>query len=34
MLKTDIYRIEIDGKWTLKILHEFPYAYTQTYSFL
>ena len=34
MPKTDPYRIEIDGKWTLNDLHEFPYAYTQAYSFL
>ena len=34
MPNIDSYRIEIDGQWTLNDLHEFPYAYTQAYSFL
>jgi hypothetical protein len=34
MANIDSYRIEIDGEWTLNDLHEFPYAYTQAYSFL
>jgi hypothetical protein len=34
MPKIASYRIEIDGEWTLNDLHEFPYAYTQAYSFL
>ena len=34
MPQIEPYRIAIDGKWSLNDLHEFPYAYTQAYSFL
>ena len=34
MPETNPYRIEIDGEWTLNDLYEFPYTYTQAYSFL
>jgi len=34
MPKPEIYRLDIDGKWTLRDFHEFPYSYTQAYSFL
>ncbi len=30
----DIYKINIDGKWELKDLHSFAYAYTQVYALL
>lgn len=30
----ELYRLDIDGEWTLRDFHEFPYAYTQAYSFL
>jgi hypothetical protein len=32
--RADIYKIDIDGKWELKDLHSFAYAYTQVYSLL
>src|SRR5258708_1696898 len=34
MPQIEPYRIEIDGEWSLNDLPEFPYAYTQAYSFL
>lgn len=33
-MDSERYRIEIDGEWSLADFHEFPYAYTQAYSFL
>lgn len=34
MPTNELYRLEMDGEWTLDDLHSFPYAYTQAYSFL
>jgi hypothetical protein len=34
MNDVETYRVELAGKWTLADFHEFPYAYTQSYSFL
>jgi len=32
-MDSSIYRIEMDGRWNLKDLYEFPHAYLQVYAF-
>lgn len=32
-MDSGIYRIEMDGRWNLKDLYEFPHAYLQVYAF-
>lgn len=32
-MESGIYRIEMDGRWNLKDLYEFPHAYLQVYAF-
>lgn len=32
-MQADVYRIEIDGEWTLDDLYDFPHALDQTYAF-
>ena len=33
-MATGVYRIELDGRWDLKDLYEFPHAFLQAYSFI
>jgi hypothetical protein len=33
-MESGIYRIEMDGRWNLKDLYEFPHAYLQVYAFV
>jgi hypothetical protein len=33
-MATGIYRIELDGRWDLRDLYEFPHAFLQAYSFI
>ncbi|QNN69346.1 hypothetical protein [Thermomonas carbonis] len=33
-MESGIYRVEMDGRWNLKDLYEFPHAYLQVYAFI
>lgn len=32
-MDSGVYRVEMDGRWSLKDLYEFPHAYMQVYAF-